>query len=110
MIIFCVNDGAVMDAWGKDQGVERSSGFISMMGDPTGSLTAALGVELLHPGPIGLGLLNRCKRFAAYIVDGTVKLFTIAERPDDPAGDDFPESTLAPAMIAAVKALGKEEL
>jgi peroxiredoxin len=110
VIIFCVNDGAVMDAWGRDQGVERSSGLVTMMGDPTGSLTSALGLELRHPGPIGLGLLNRCKRFAAYIVDGTVKLLTIAERPDDPAGDDYPEITLAPAVIAAVKALGKEEL
>mmetsp|Transcript_22315 Transcript_22315/g.67877 ORF Transcript_22315/g.67877 Transcript_22315/m.67877 type:complete len:100 (+) Transcript_22315:302-601(+) len=99
-----------MDAWGKDQGIDKSNGFITMMGDPTSSLTAALGVELVHPGPRGLGLLNRCKRFAAYIVDGTIKVFSIAERPDDPAGDDFPESTLAPAVIAAIKALDKEEL
>jgi len=110
VIVFCVNDGAVMDAWAKDQGVDKTNGLITMMGDPTASLTAALGVELTHPGPAGVGLLNRCKRFAAYLVDGTVKHFIVAERPDDPAGDDYPESTLAPAVIAAIRALGKDEL
>ena len=33
-----------------------------------------------------------------------------AEAEDDPAGDDRPDVTLAPAMIEAIKALGKDEL
>jgi peroxiredoxin len=48
---------------------------------------------------------NRSKRFALYVVDGTVKIVRVAESDEDPAGDDFPESTLAEAMIVAIKAL-----
>ena len=35
VIIYCVNDGAVMSAWGDDQGVGGSE-FITMMGDTFG--------------------------------------------------------------------------
>ena len=40
-----------------------------------------------------------------------VKIVRIAEAPDDPAGDDKPDVTLAPAMIDAIKALkeGKKD-
>ena len=50
MIIFCVNDGAVMEAWAKDQEVDDSK-LVTLMGDPTGEVTSALGMELSHPGP-----------------------------------------------------------
>ena len=33
MIIFCVNDGAVMEAWAKDQEVDDSK-LVTLMGDP----------------------------------------------------------------------------
>ena len=52
MIIFCVNDGAVMEAWAKDQEVDDSK-LVTLMGDPTGEVTSALGMELSHPGPEG---------------------------------------------------------
>ena len=71
MIIFCVNDGAVMEAWAKDQEVDDSK-LVTLMGDPTGEVTSALGMELSHPGPEGKGLVGRCKRFAAYLVNGVV--------------------------------------
>ena len=93
-----------MDAWAKDQNVSDTN-FLTMMGDPSGALTSALGVELKHPGPEGKGIIGRCKRFAMYVEDGTVKIFRISEASDDPAGDDRPEATLAPAMIAAIKGL-----
>ena len=32
MIIFCVNDGAVMEAWAKDQEVDDSK-LVTLMGD-----------------------------------------------------------------------------
>lgn len=44
-----------------------------MMGDPTSTLTGALGMELTHAGPQGKGLVGRCKRFALYAEDGVVK-------------------------------------
>ena len=68
MIVYCVNDAAVMDAWEFDQGCH--SPFINFMGDPYSQLTEALGMELMHPGPQSLGLINRCKRHAMYLVDG----------------------------------------
>ena len=113
VVIFCVNDGAVMDAWAEDQGVAKSP-MIKMMGDPTGTLTAKLGMVLDHPGPMAKLGYKRSKRFAAYIVDGVIKLVKVSEGgpmgEEDPAGDDFPEDTLAPSMIKAIQALGKDEL
>lgn len=106
VIIYCVNDGAVMDAWSKDQGVDKQS-LVTLMGDPSAVFTKTIGMEMIHPGPYGVGIIGRCKRFALYVVDGTVKLIKVSERDDDPAGDDDPSATLAPAMIKAIKELGQ---
>lgn len=108
VIIYCVNDGAVMKAWAKDQGI--GEGFITMMGDPYGTVTDGLDLALTHAGPLGKGLVKRGKRASLYIEDGVVKILRIAEGPtpkgeEDPAGDDHPEITLAPAMIEAIGAL-----
>jgi len=111
VIIFCVNDGAVMDAWATDQGVDQSAkGLLTMMGDPTSSLTRALGLELAHPGPQGKGLVHRSKRFALYAENGVVKSLQVSEGPgpmgqEDPAGDDFPEATCAPNMLKVINSL-----
>ena len=78
MIIYCVNDGAVMEAWAQDLGADRSN-LITLMGDPSGAFTRSLDVLLTAPGPNGKGLHGRCKRFAMYLVDGVVKIFRIAE-------------------------------
>ena len=110
VIIYCVNDGAVMKAWSEDQGVGEDNSMITLMADPTADVTAALDMQLIDDGPIGKGLINRCKRFALYVVDGEVKIVRIAEKMGDPAGDDFPEDTLPEAMIVAIKALGGGEL
>lgn len=109
MIVFCVNDGAVMDAWAEDQKVPKG-GLLTLMGDPTSALTSALGMVLEHPGPNGKGLWNRSKRFAAYAEKGVVKLLELSEGPgpageEDPAGDDFPEATLAPSMLSKIRTL-----
>lgn len=104
VIIYCVNDGAVMDAWAKDQGVDKQK-FVTLMGDPSAVFTKTLGMELIHPNPYGDGIIGRCKRFAMYVENGTVKLIKVSEAPNDPAGDDDPTNTLAPSMIKAIKAL-----
>ena len=98
VIIYCVNDGAVMDAWSKDQGVDKQK-FVTLMGDPSQVFTKTIDMEMIHPGPYGVGIIGRCKRFAMYVEDGVVKLVKVSERADDPAGDDDPSATLAPAMI-----------
>ena len=106
VIIYCVNDGAVMNAWAADQKVPPG-GLITMMGDPSGAVTAALDKTLTHPGPMSVLGYARCKRFALYIENGVVKVEKVSEQgpmgEEDPAGDDFPEATLAPSMMAAIK-------
>ena len=113
VIIYCVNDGAVMDAWAENQGVDQKAGFLTLMGDPSGKLTEALGMVLNHPGPMGKLGYPRCKRFALFIEDGIIKIERVSEGgpmgEEDPAGDDFPEKTLAPAMLEAIKALQKKD-
>jgi peroxiredoxin (alkyl hydroperoxide reductase subunit C) len=61
-----VNDGFVMGAWAKDQGVE---GRILMLADGSGAFTKALGLELDLTAR-GLGV--RSQRFAMVLEDRTV--------------------------------------
>ena len=103
-----------MSAWARDLGVEHSEagddeGKITFLGDPEGVLTRKLEMELTHPGPASVGIIGRCKRFALYAVDGTVKYVAVSEAEDDPAGDERPEATMAEAMLKAVLGV-KEEL
>lgn len=99
-----------MKAWGVDQGIEGS--MITFMGDPAGELTSLLDMRMTHPGPESVGIRGRCKRFALFVEKGVVKVVRVSESEDDPAGDDDPEETCAPAMIEAIKGLasGSEEL
>lgn len=107
VIVYCVNDGAVMSAWAADLGVEHAeagddAGRITLLGDPDGSLTKMLDMEMNHPGPASKGIIGRCKRFAVYAVNGEVKYVAVSEAEDDPAGDDNPSATLAGAMLDAI--------
>mmetsp|Transcript_6264 Transcript_6264/g.9630 ORF Transcript_6264/g.9630 Transcript_6264/m.9630 type:complete len:93 (+) Transcript_6264:360-638(+) len=90
-----------MQAWAKDQKIGLS--MLKFMGDPASELTRALDMELTHEGPIGKGIMNRCKRHAIYAVNGEIKAIQISEKEDDPAGDDDPSLTLAESMIEAIK-------
>ena len=108
VMVFCVNDGAVMTAWSTNQGADDS--LLKFYGDPAGKLTRAVGMLLDHPGPSGKGLLMRSKRFAAYVVDGKVKAVEVSERDDDPAGDDYPESSCVENMLTHIDTAAKSEL
>jgi len=90
-----------MQAWAKDQKIGLS--MLTLMGDPEGHLVKALGMELTHPGPIGKGLIGRCKRHAIHVEHGVMKAIRVSEAEGDPAGDDDPSMTLAGAMIQAIK-------
>ena len=104
--VFCVNDGAVMEAWKKDQGLAGSD-LIEFVADVQAALTEALGIMLTGEGkPYGAGEgpnyalgfhTKRCKRSAIYVVDGVIKVMSISEGgPNgefDPAGDSFPQSS-----------------
>lgn len=95
--MYCVNDGAVMTAWSKDQGVEGS--IITFLGDPRSELTEALGLVLDDPGPMSVLGNPRCKRFSMLIDDGVIKTINVAATEDDPAGDDNPTVTLVEKML-----------
>jgi peroxiredoxin len=88
---------------------DDSEGRITFLGDPEGVLTRQLEMELTHPGPISVGIVGRCKRFALYAVGGVVKYVAVSEAEDDPAGDERPEATMADAMLKAILNV-KEEL
>lgn len=100
--MYAVNDGAVVQAWAKDQKV--GLGLVNLMGDPAGELTKALDMELKHPGPESKGLFGRCKRHAIYVENGIIKAVHISESEDDPAGDADPSNTLAETMMEAIQA------
>ena len=106
VLVYCVNDGAVMGAWATDQGVEGS--MITLMGDPSSKLTQALGTVLDDSRVMGVLGYPRTKRFAMYLDDGVVKAFEVAASDSDPAGDDFPESTCVDNMLKLV--VGNSEL
>jgi len=97
VIVYCVNDGAVMTAWAKDQGIEDS--IITFLGDPRSELTDALGLVLDHPGPMSVLGNKRCKRFSMFIDDGIIKTINVAAAEDDPAGDDNPTVSLVEKML-----------
>jgi peroxiredoxin len=66
IVCIAVNDAWVMEAWGKEQGVEDD---IVMVGDGSGTFAEAMG--LVMDGS-GFGLGKRSKRYAAIIEDGTI--------------------------------------
>lgn len=74
--IFClsVNDGWVMDAWGKDR---AAIGKVTLIADGSGEFTKAMGLELDATGA-GLGI--RSQRYAAIIQDGVIRHLAV-EKP-----------------------------
>lgn len=99
-----------MQAWGLSQCKQSvPSILVKFMADPTSALTVALGLKLDHPGPVAKLGPNRCKRHACYVVDGVIRALEVSEKEDDPAGDDFPESSSIDNMLAVIEALGPEE-
>lgn len=100
VLVYCVNDGAVMSGWAKDQGIEGS--IIKFLGDTRSELTQALGVVLDHPGPMSVLGSPRCKRFSMLIDDGVIKTINIAAAENDPAGDDNPTVSLVDKMLADI--------
>lgn len=105
--IYAVNDGAVMQAWAKDQKTEGS--LITLYGDPLSEVTNTLGMVLDHPGPMGVLGNPRCKRFSMLVKDCSVKSLNVAAADDDPAGDERPEVSMVDRMLEDLKAK-KDEL
>ena len=89
--VWCVavNDGFVMAAWGKEQGVGDN---ITMLADGSAALTKAMGLELdLIPRNMGI----RAQRFALVAQDGKVTHLAV----EAPGGFDV---SRAEAVLAAL--------
>jgi 2-Cys peroxiredoxin 5 len=82
VLVYCVNDGAVMSAWAKDQGVEGS--MITFLADTRCELTKALKMGMDHPGPMAVLGNLRAKRFALLVDDGVVKAVEVSACPAMP--------------------------
>jgi 2-Cys peroxiredoxin 5 len=92
VLVYCVNDGAVMEGWAKDQKVDGS--MVTFLADTRSELTKAL--DLVLDAPPAMAVLGnpRCKRFAMVVEDGKITAITVA-------GGDVPdEATFAEAMLA----------
>ena len=89
--IWCVsvNDAFVMGAWGREQ---QATGKVRMMGDGSAEFTKAMGLEL---DLIARGMGVRSQRYAAYVVDGVVKVLHVEQ------GGGYAVSDAA-SMLAAI--------
>jgi peroxiredoxin len=66
-----VNDAFVMEAWGKDQGVEDK---VMMLADGNGEFTKAVGLTMDGTG-YGMGL--RSQRYAMVLDNGVIKTLNV---------------------------------
>ena len=97
VIVYCVNDCAVMDAWGRDLKIEGS--MLSFYGDSASLLTKEIGMELTDSRVMAALGNPRCKRHAIIVDDMEVKEVFVAAAEDDPAGDGKPESTFVENVL-----------
>ena len=76
IICVSVNDPFVMGAWSDSTGAGDAG--LTFLGDAQAEFTKALGLEFSAPPA---GLIDRSKRYAMYVEDGTVKVLNIEENP-----------------------------
>lgn len=75
VVCVSVNDGFVMDAWGKQSG---AGGKVRMLGDGNGTFTKAVGLTL---DGTGFGLGERSQRYAMVLRDGKVERLFVEPGP-----------------------------
>ena len=87
--VYCVsvNDAFVMNAWAKDQNIEK----VQLIPDGNAYFTRAMG-QLVSKSNLGFG--DRSWRYAAVIQDGVIeKLFVEDGKSDNHEADPYREST-----------------
>jgi len=89
VLVYCCNDGAVMQGWAREQKIEGS--MVTFLADTRCEFSEAIGMCMDHPGPRDALGSTRCKRFVLVVENGIVKNMEVSEAPDDPAGDNDPE-------------------
>jgi len=84
-----VNDVFVMQSWAESTGADKTA--VQMLADPDSSFTKAMGLDFSAP-PVGL--IDRSKRYAMLVDDGTVTALEIDDNPGEctiSAGESFLE-------------------
>lgn len=76
IICISVNDPFVMGAWGEATGAAAAG--ITMLGDAESTFTKAMGMDFSAPPA---GLIDRSKRYAMIVDDGTITLLSEEENP-----------------------------
>ena len=100
VLVYCVNDPAVMEAWAKDQKIAGTN--ITFFADTSGALTKELDMVLAARGPLRDLCNPRCKRFALYVDKGVIKHVGLSGTEDDPAGDEDNSASAVKGMLAAI--------
>ena len=88
----CVNDAFVMDAWGKELGIEK----VKLIPDGDGKFTMGMDM-LVHKPAQGFGY--RSWRYAMTVKDGEVDKMWIEEGKNQLGLDDDPYKKTSPLRI-----------
>ena len=72
IVCVSVNDPFVMAAWDDATGASKAG--VEMLADGNAAFTKAAGLEFTVAST---GLMDRCKRFSAFVEDGVVKVFNL---------------------------------
>ena len=75
VICISVNDPYIMDTWGDVTGAAAAG--ITMLSDADSAFTKSIGMDFSAPPA---GLIDRSKRYAMLVEDGTVIILNIEER------------------------------
>ena len=92
--VYCVsvNDSYVMNAWGKDLGIEK----ITLIPDGNGAITRQLGMLVDKPVQ---NFGQRSWRYSSYIVNGIVKKMFIEDGINNASADEDPYEESTPEKI-----------
>ena len=101
--IYClsVNDGFVMNAWGKDQGIEK----VKLIPDGNAHFTRSMGY-LVRKSNLGFG--ERSWRYAAVVNDGVIEKIFVEEGLRDNADTDPYEVSTPENVLEYVKSTVRE--
>jgi peroxiredoxin len=101
--IYClsVNDGFVMNAWAKDQGIEK----VTLVPDGNAYFTRSMGY-LVNKSNLGFG--QRSWRYAAVVENGVIEKLFVEEGLRDNADTDPYEVSTPEAVLEYVKSTVRE--
>lgn len=95
VVVVCVNDAFVMNAWCKSQGAE---GKLRFLADTRMELAKAWGLVFDDPGVVAKLGNPRCKRYSVLVDSGIVKEVFVQQEHNGVAGKA--EDTYADVMLS----------